>query len=238
MNSSKSMCPSPEVSTARISSSMSEPSKLSPRTSRSSAAEMRPLLSRSKREKVLRSRPSCAFTRPTSAAARNSLYSISSLLSESSMLKRYSASQPSTWKFSLRAALRSPSLMLPLLRVSSSRNCSLSSACSSVVSDQAIMESAARRKREASAKVRRESTMPASMLELSVRWRPLIQGCSNAWAAVSLSSGSFCSKLRTKVCASSESLLNFEEKWGLPALIFLKISLSGPAKAGVPVRSM
>mmetsp|Transcript_2818 Transcript_2818/g.8427 ORF Transcript_2818/g.8427 Transcript_2818/m.8427 type:complete len:218 (-) Transcript_2818:778-1431(-) len=217
---------------------MSEPSKLSPRTSRSSSGEMRPLSSRSKRQKVLWRRPSYAFTRPTSAAARNSLYSISWLLPESSMLNRCSTSQPSRWKFSLRIAFRSLSLMVPLFFTSSRRNCSLSSAWSSVVSDQAIMDSAARRKREASAKVRRESTMPASILELTARWRPLIQGCSNAWAAVSLSSGSFCSKLRTKVCASSESLLNFEEKWGLPALIFLKISLSGPAKAGVPVRSM
>mmetsp|Transcript_147630 Transcript_147630/g.411191 ORF Transcript_147630/g.411191 Transcript_147630/m.411191 type:complete len:247 (-) Transcript_147630:670-1410(-) len=231
--------PSPEVSTSRISSSISAPSKVSPRMARSSSAEMRPLPSSSKRWKVRRRTSSCTFTRPSSAAARNSVYSISSLLSESKLLKRLSASELSIAKLSLRTAFISWSVMLPRFCASIRRNWSRSSSCSSVDRHQAIMQSAARRKCEARAKFRKHPRMSASMFcAAPVRCRPLIQGCSRACAAESRASGSSTSKDWTKSCASGESLKKRGVNWRLQALILLRISLSPPGNTGLPVSSM
>mmetsp|Transcript_98957 Transcript_98957/g.308369 ORF Transcript_98957/g.308369 Transcript_98957/m.308369 type:complete len:293 (-) Transcript_98957:800-1678(-) len=237
-NSWKSTPPSPEVSAAWSSSSTPMPPKLAPSTSFSSSWVTAPLSSRSKRAKVLRIRSSGTLSRPSNAAATNSLYSISRLPLESSIANKCSDSLPSTWKRSWRIFSRSLSVMLPRLCTSMSRNCSRNSICSSADNDQAIMLSAARRKCEASANARKLPRMPVSMPELLARWRPLIQGWSNASEAVSRPCGFCTSNAWMKDCAGLESWANRGEKLGLPNLIFLRTSPSVPLNTLLPVSSM
>mmetsp|Transcript_9550 Transcript_9550/g.28742 ORF Transcript_9550/g.28742 Transcript_9550/m.28742 type:complete len:221 (+) Transcript_9550:478-1140(+) len=219
-------------------SSKSALSNASPRMLLRSCVEMRPVWLQSRRENVFRRTSSWALMRPISAAARNSVYSISWLLSVSRLWNSAWASLQPMQNLSSRICLSSLWVMVPLFCVSSRRNCSLSSARSSADSDQAIIDSTARRKWEACAKFCRLRRMVVSM-RVSLRdSRPLIQGCSSALDAVSRREVSLTNNDRTKSCAQCDSWLKREEKCGLHALMLRRISSSVPWKSGTPVSSM
>mmetsp|Transcript_112702 Transcript_112702/g.349814 ORF Transcript_112702/g.349814 Transcript_112702/m.349814 type:complete len:201 (-) Transcript_112702:927-1529(-) len=200
------MRPSPDVSASRTMSSISAASKVSPRTQRSSSGEMRPLLSRSKRMKVWRSTCSCACTWPAMVAARNSVYSISVSPAASRPANSVVASAPSTQKFSSRRPLSSLSVMVPRFCVSMRRNCSRSSAWSSVDRDQAIIQSTVRRKCDAREKLCKLERMSGSMRTPAAWCRLRIQACSRAACAVRRCAGLRTRSSFTNCCAVVESL--------------------------------
>mmetsp|Transcript_39880 Transcript_39880/g.62736 ORF Transcript_39880/g.62736 Transcript_39880/m.62736 type:complete len:213 (-) Transcript_39880:725-1363(-) len=191
----------------------------------------------SKRPKVFRSKSSCTCTRPMRAAARNSLYSISSSLSVSRQLNKASASAPSTWKFSSKTLFISSIVMVPLFCRSMAKNCSCNMFRSSLDRDSATMLSKARRKAEARANLRRLRSIPGSRMRSSFTVFMRKKGCSNASLALSrqlASTKSFC----TKSLAWGDSARKRCDQCGCFARILVKTSSSLPKKGGAPVRSM